>query len=1217
METKARSMQLERLRVRMGFEGLFSVDRVGLGGGLALLWRESGMATLLSYSDNYIDVIVTMEGESPWRLTCFYGFPERARRHQAWTLLRDLKSHSNLPWVVIGDFNDIASHSEKRGHISHPDNLIRGFNDTLQDCALFDLGMQGHKFTWERGRGSEHWVEEQLDRAVASSEWRELYGNAKVLNILATSSDHSAIFLDLKGRPVRRVGRRFKFESAWLLDAQCRDVVEASWRQSFTLDFPCRIHACSQDLRRWGSEHFCNFGRKVHALRSRLESLRNSRSANDIRSFKEFDQELRLLLAQEESFWPIVGADLTSFVTSCFANCALPPGLNDTNVVLIPKKKVPERTSDLRPIALCNVAYKVLAKVIANRLKEVLHLIISQSQSAFVPDRLITDNIIVAGEIGHYLKRKRAGNIGWAALKVDMAKAYDRMEWGFLEGTLRALGFARDWIDLIRLCVTSVKYEILVNGETVGSVLPSRGIRQGDPLSPYIFIICAEGLSLILQQQEASGKIHGIRVVRGAPSVSHLFFADDSLLFFRATDSEVHEIKSCLDLYSSASGQLVNYDKSSITFSANTEQNMCRHVASVLGVRQSVDFGRYLGLPSFIGRNKTAVFRYVEQRMRDRINSWQKQFLNKAGKEVLLKSVGQSMPIFTMSVFLLLIGVCDSIEKMMNRFWWNKGKGAARGLHWLSWSRLATPKSSGGIGFKKIHEFNIALLAKQGWRLLVNPQSLVSRILKAKYFPNVNFLEATLGNNPSYIWRSILSGQEVLREGVARRVGNGKDTPVWGCPWLLDNVDPYVTTACINELRDARVHNLLDSNGCWDYELLHDIFDVEDIPRIVNTPVSPAHPDAWYWKGDLKGQYTIKHGYKLLVRNTLDQDSGFGFREWRKLWSSKIPPKVEWRKLWSSKIPPKVRNFLWRCVKNILPVREVLRTKGVVVSGGCPLCPSNFETVNHIFPLCPSNFETVNHIFCECPIASQLWSGFDLFDGVLFVDFVSRVLNAADITMTIFMASRLWAICTTRNEIIWNAYQLDFMALRRLADDYASEWQQAILTTPSPVTNFADPTPLWNPPPFGFLKCNIDAALHADSVGFGAVIRNHEGNFVAAYGGHLQCPRDPYVAESMAVKEALTWIKSRYLNNVIVESDCLNFCSSFNSVSQDFSYVGLIVKQCRLIANDIGNIVVRHVKRSANHIAHVLARATGSSSVLGFWDVIPPDCISIYFDDLI
>lgn len=140
-----------------------------------------------------------------------------------------MSRRSSLPWAVIGDFNDIMCHNEKKGHIPHPDGLIRGFNTALNDCELTDLGMRGHPFTWERSRGTDHWIEERLDRAVVTSDWRELYDMAAVENLHAVTSDHSAIFLRLSGTVMRRSRKNFKFESAWLLDVNCKNVVEASW----------------------------------------------------------------------------------------------------------------------------------------------------------------------------------------------------------------------------------------------------------------------------------------------------------------------------------------------------------------------------------------------------------------------------------------------------------------------------------------------------------------------------------------------------------------------------------------------------------------------------------------------------------------------------------------------------------------------------------------------------------------------------------------------------------------------------------------------------------------------------------------------------------------------------------------------------------------------------------------------------------------------------
>ncbi|XP_019162018.1 PREDICTED: uncharacterized protein LOC109158586 [Ipomoea nil] len=184
-------------------------------------------------------------------------------KDQSWDLLRNLSPVSSLPWVVIRDFNDLDSHAEKKGPVSHPDSLIRGFNDTLQDCDLSDLGMSGYEFTWERGHRTEHWVEERLDRAVASPAWCDLYQEALVHNLLTMYSDHSAILLTLEGRPVRQNARHFKFEAAWLLDGNCRKVVEHSWGFSRGLVFQQRIERCGKDLWRWGGELFRKFGKRI------------------------------------------------------------------------------------------------------------------------------------------------------------------------------------------------------------------------------------------------------------------------------------------------------------------------------------------------------------------------------------------------------------------------------------------------------------------------------------------------------------------------------------------------------------------------------------------------------------------------------------------------------------------------------------------------------------------------------------------------------------------------------------------------------------------------------------------------------------------------------------------------------------------------------------------------------------------------------------------
>ncbi|XP_019159715.1 PREDICTED: uncharacterized protein LOC109156333 [Ipomoea nil] len=370
---------------------------------------------------------------------------------------------------------------------------------------------------------------------------------------------------------------------------------------------------------------------------------------------------------------------------------------------------------------------------------------------------------------------------------------------------------------------------------------------------------------------EERGDIHGVRVARGPPAITHLFFAGDSLLFFRANEREALKVKECLDVYSWASGQLINFEKSNAVYSSNTPTHIRAVVSELIGVPEAADLGRYLGLPSMLGRNKTAVFRYIEGNVHARIGTWQNKLLSRSGKEVLLKSIAQALPIFTMSVFLLPLRVCDTLEKLYNRFWWGGGGPDRQGIHWLSWGRLCIPKSRGGLGFKKLHEFNIALLAKQGWRILIHPESLVSRLLKARYFPTKDFMDAQLGSNPSFIWRSIHAGRKVLDLGVARRVGDGIDMKIWGRGWLTDSSHVNLRSPCVEYLQEARVQGLLDGQGHWDLNILRDIFLEEDVPRILATPVNSQFRDSWHWVGDVRGCYTVKNGYRRLTEEADSQ----------------------------------------------------------------------------------------------------------------------------------------------------------------------------------------------------------------------------------------------------------------------------------------------------------------------------------------------------------
>ena len=256
-----------------------------------------------------------------------------------------------------------------------------------------------------------------------------------------------------------------------------------------------------------------------------------------------------------KSCWNFIRHDVIDASLAILNSGNMPTSLNHTYISLIPKIKSPEKANDFRPISLFNVLYKIVSKTIANRLKNLLPKLVSKSQSAFMSDRLISDNIIVVLETLHHLNTKKKVKTGYMAIKLDMSKVYDRVEWAFLEKLMAKLGFDNRWISFVSSCIRSVSFSVLVNGEPHGNFIPNRGLRQGDLLSPYLFILCAEGLHSLIQQAKISSSIKGVSLCSMGPKVSHLFFADDSLLFCRANSQEGSTIMEILKQYEEALGQ--------------------------------------------------------------------------------------------------------------------------------------------------------------------------------------------------------------------------------------------------------------------------------------------------------------------------------------------------------------------------------------------------------------------------------------------------------------------------------------------------------------------------------------------------------------------------------------------------------------------------------------------------------------------------------------
>ncbi|KAM1949581.1 hypothetical protein ACFX15_009620 [Malus domestica] len=903
-----------------------------------------------------------------------------------------------------------------------------------------------------------------------------------------------------------------------------------------------------------------------------------------------------------QKFWNIVGEDITNAIKNFQASGKLLKQINFTYVSLIPKTKQPEEVTQFRPISLCNVLFRIISKVLANRLKVVIPKIISQTQSAFVPGRNISDNTILASEVANYLFRRRRGKKGFASLKLDISKAYDRIEWGFLHRILTKMGFSQTWIKLIMLCVTTVSYSVLVNGCPRGYILPSRGLRQGDPLSPYLFILCAEGLSALIALRERRGLINGISICPEAPSISHLLFADDSLLFCRATESDCRQIREVLKVYERASGQKVNLEKSEACFSRNVKRPAQMKLAEIFGVNRVDRHDKYLGMPTFVGRNKSLCFGNLKDRLWKRLKSWKGKLLSAAGKEVLVKAVAQAIPNYSMICFLLPKLFCDELNRMVASYWWSGDEGEKK-MHWCSWERLCNPKMEGGLGFRFLYAFNLGMLAKQGWRLLSNPQSLVATVLKAKYFPTSSFMEAPLKPGASYVWKSIYTARNVLSLGLRWQVGTGHSIRIWEDPWIPIPLRfrPYspkpvgCTLTMVNELIDHVAK-------CWKIDVLQSLFSAEEVNLIRKIPLSVRNsPDHLLWHHERHGRFTVRSAYHV-ARNWL-QPTNCGAS------SSNGDGAKVWAKVWNAQVPTKVKICVWRLANELVPTRANLVARHITMDVECVLCGAYGESTIHLMK--------------DCHYARCAWMSSHV--GTLvrnnhppsFMIWINEVADRLPkASFDIFMMV-CWALWRARNMKLWE----EKLEPPEVCTDRAIQWWLEFART----TNTGSErdcrlrnTPRWSVPPQGRIKMNIDGSWNAGRLiaGFGAIIRDSDGSFVAAHAGRFEDISSPLLSEAMAVRAGLLWAIDRGYQSLIIETDSLQIVEALRDPTLNLSTIGQVVEDCKALLNTITEANITHIRRNANAAAHHLAKVGLSLMQSCEWTDSPPSIITdILVDD--
>ncbi|XP_073122746.1 uncharacterized protein [Henckelia pumila] len=633
-----------------------------------------------------------------------------------------------------------------------------------------------------------------------------------------------------------------------------------------------------------------------------------------------------------QSCWDFVQHDVMDAVLDFFRGSLMPQGFTATTITLIPKVEGAQAWTDFRPISLCNVSNKIISKLLYSRLRSVVGRLVSQSQSGFMPGRMIADNILLAHELTHSINLPaRGGNV---ILKLDMAKAYDRVQWSFLLDVLRRFGFSEKVVRMVRACISFCKFSVNVNGTPAGFFASSRGLRQGDPLSPLLFVLGAEYLSrgldrLFLQHAD-------LRYRSGCDlPISHLAYADDVIIFANGGSRGLQRLKDFLAHYENCSGQLVNVAKSAMIFPPGWTARRRSRLLQITGFAEGHLPLKYLGAPLFRGNRKCSLFEPLLQSVRKKLEGWESRSLAPGSRMTLIRSVLLSIPIHLCQVIQPPLVVLEKLEHIFNAFLWGS-RPLEKKWNWARWSRACLPVKEGGLGFRRLKDI-VDSFSMKLWFRFRQGSSLWARFLSRKYCRTVSPICALSRGAISPTWRRLLQIRPRAEPGIRWRIGLG-DVSFWDDTWLGDA--PLSSRCNVRGDRCVRVFSFL-LEGDWDFDLLCAVVAPSVAEEIVQIPILVDEPDATIWIHSTDGAFSVRSAWEQVRPRGSVSDI--------------------FNPCWGRWMRPTMSFFLWRFWHRWLPVDEVLQQRGFSLVSKCQCCEMS---------------ETFTHIFIDGPIARSVWHFF-------------------------------------------------------------------------------------------------------------------------------------------------------------------------------------------------------------------------------------------------
>ncbi|GJS64852.1 RNA-directed DNA polymerase, eukaryota, reverse transcriptase zinc-binding domain protein [Tanacetum coccineum] len=562
-----------------------------------------------------------------------------------------------------------------------------------------------------------------------------------------------------------------------------------------------------------------------------------------------------------------------------------------------------------------------IAKILANRLVGVLGDLVNEVQSVFVADRQILDGPFIIDEVLQWCRRKKKHAL---IFKVDFEKAFDSVRWDFVDDVLNKFSFGERWRTWIQSCLRSSRGSILVNGSPTEEFQFFRGLKQGDPLSPFLFILIMESLHISFQRVVDAGLFTGIKI-NSMVNLSHLFYADDAIFLGQWSELNIDSLVRVLDCFFRASGLRINMCKSKI-MGVNVEDGMVKNAASKLGCLVLKTPFTYLGTKVGGNMSRKQAWKEVVDKVLSRLSRWKMKLLSIGGRLTLLKSVLGSMPIFHMSIFKVPSSILKSLESIRSRFF-NGQDPKSNKASWVKWNKVLTLKDKGGLGVSSLFALNRGLMLKWVWRFYSQKCSLWTKVIKAIYGEDGN-LNKDVSGGVRTCWTSIVHEVRVLQgrginvaDYIRLKLGNGENTRFWVDNWyeggVIKELFPRMFALELN--KNATVSSKLNASsldnsfrrkarsGIEEMQLN----SLAEISRM--TTLVPCE-DRYVWTLESDGVFS----FSGLIRKEIDSESVSGLRQimrkissWWNIDYSDVNSYEEWQ-VWlvSIRIQSKLKGVL-------------------------------------------------------------------------------------------------------------------------------------------------------------------------------------------------------------------------------------------------------------------------------------------------------------------